>query len=216
MRPLEQEKIAVIGLGYEGLPVAISFGKKLPTIGFDIRQRRIDELKKGHDETLEVTDEQLASAKLLEMTADPSRLADCTFYIVAVPTPIDNNNRPDLGPVISASKTIAPHLRAGDCVVYESTVYPGVTEEVCGPLLDQGSGLKNGTDYFLGYSPERINPGDKEHTFEKITKVVSGQTPESLERVAKVYSSVVTGGVHRAPSIKVAVAAKVIEHTQRD
>jgi UDP-N-acetyl-D-galactosamine dehydrogenase len=216
MPNLEQEKIAVIGLGYVGLPVAISFGKKLPTIGFDIRQRRIDELRKGHDETLEVTSEQLASAKQLEMTADPVKLGDCTFYIVAVPTPIDHNNRPDLGPMISASKTIAPHLKKGDIVVYESTVYPGVTEEVCGPILDQLSGLKNGSDYFLGYSPERINPGDKEHTFEKIMKVVSGQTPEALERVAKVYASVVTAGVHRAQSIKVAEAAKVIENTQRD
>src|SRR5678816_3731136 len=134
MRPLEQEKIAVIGLGYVGLPVAIAFGRKLPTVGFDIRQRRVDQLKQGHDDTLEVSDDQLASAKQLEMTADPSRLADCTFYIVAVPTPIDSNNRPDLGPVVSASKTIAPHLRAGDVVVYESTVYPGVTEEVCGPV----------------------------------------------------------------------------------
>jgi UDP-N-acetyl-D-galactosamine dehydrogenase len=216
MSTLENEKIAVIGLGYVGLPVALTFGRKLPTVGFDIRQRRIDELKKGHDDTLEVTDEQLTGATKLEMTADPSRLADCTFYIVAVPTPIDNNNRPDLGPMISASKTIGPYLKKGDIVVYESTVYPGVTEEVCGPILDEKSGLKNGVDYFLGYSPERINPGDKEHTFEKIMKVVSGQTPESLERVAKVYASVVTAGVHRAPSIKVAEAAKVIENTQRD
>ena len=216
MHSLEQEKIAVIGLGYVGLPVALSFGRKLPTVGFDIRQRRIDELKKGHDDTLEVTGEQLSSATKLEMTADPSRLSECTFYIVAVPTPIDHNNRPDLGPMISASKTIAPHLKKGDIVVYESTVYPGVTEEVCGPILDQLSNLKNGQDFFLGYSPERINPGDKEHTFEKIVKVVAGQTPESLERVAKVYASVVTAGVHRAPSIKVAEAAKVIENTQRD
>jgi UDP-N-acetyl-D-glucosamine/UDP-N-acetyl-D-galactosamine dehydrogenase len=216
MRPLEQEKIAVIGLGYVGLPVAISFGRKLPTIGFDIRQRRVDELKKGHDDTLEVTNEQLASAKQLEMTADPAKLADCTFYIVAVPTPIDINNRPDLGPMISASKTIGPHLKKGDVVVYESTVYPGVTEEVCGPILDERSGLRNGSDYFLGYSPERINPGDKEHTFEKIMKVVSGQNAETLDRVARVYASVVTAGVHKAPSIKVAEAAKVIENTQRD
>src|SRR5215470_8121506 len=152
MRPLALEMIAVIARGFVGLPVAMAFGKKLSTVGFDIRHRRGDQLKQGHDDTLEVADDQLASAKLLEMTADPARLADCTFYIVAVPTPIDSNNRPDLGPVISASKTIAPHVRAGDIVVYESTVYPGVTEEVCGPLLDQGSGLKNGADYFLGYS----------------------------------------------------------------
>jgi UDP-N-acetyl-D-galactosamine dehydrogenase len=216
MSTLEQEKIAVIGLGYVGLPVALSFGRKLATVGFDIRQRRIDELKKGHDDTLEVTADQLTGATKLEMTADPSKLADCTFYIVAVPTPIDINNRPDLGPMISASKTIGPHLRKGDIVVYESTVYPGVTEEVCGPVLDEKSGLKNGVDYFLGYSPERINPGDKEHTFEKIMKVVAGQTPEALERVARVYASVVTAGVHKAPSIKVAEAAKVIENTQRD
>jgi UDP-N-acetyl-D-galactosamine dehydrogenase len=216
MRLLEQEKIAVIGLGYVGLPVAIAFGRKLPTIGFDIRQRRVDQLKQGHDETLEVTDDELASPKQLELTADPSRLADCTFYIVAVPTPIDSNNRPDLGPMISASKTIGPHLRAGDVVVYESTVYPGVTEEVCGPILDEKSGLKNGVDYFLGYSPERINPGDKEHSFDKITKVVSGQDAATLDRVARVYGSVVTAGIHKAPSIKVAEAAKVIENTQRD
>jgi UDP-N-acetyl-D-galactosamine dehydrogenase len=216
MRPLEQEKIAVIGLGYVGLPVAISFGRKLPTVGFDIRQRRVDELKKGHDETREVTSEQLASSKHLELTADPAKLADCTFFIVAVPTPIDNNNRPDLGPSFSASRTVGPHLKKGDCVVYESTWYPGVTEELCGPILDEKSGLKNGQDYFLGYSPERINPGDKEHTFELITKVVSGQNPETLERVARVYASVVVAGVHKAPSIKVAEAAKVIENTQRD
>jgi UDP-N-acetyl-D-galactosamine dehydrogenase len=216
MRPLEQEKIAVIGLGYVGLPVAISFGRKLPTIGFDIRQRRVDELKQGRDETMEVTGDQLASAKLLELTADPAKLADCTFYIVAVPTPIDANNRPDLSPMISASRTVGPHLKKGDVVVFESTVYPGVTEEVCGPILDERSGLRNGVDYFLGYSPERINPGDKEHTFEKIMKVVSGQGDETLERVAQVYASVVTAGVHRAPSIKVAEAAKVIENTQRD
>lgn len=213
---LEQEKIAVIGLGYVGLPVALSFGRKLATVGFDIRPRRVEELKSGHDETMEVTAEQLASATKLEMTADPSKLSDCTFYIVAVPTPIDSNNRPDLGPMISASRTISPHLKKGDIVVFESTVYPGVTEDICGPILDEKSGLKNGTDYFLGYSPERINPGDKEHTFEKIMKVVSGQTPEALDRVAKVYGSVVTAGVHRAPSIKVAEAAKVIENTQRD
>lgn len=216
MPSLESEKIAVIGLGYVGLPVAISFGRKVPTIGFDIRASRVEQLKRGHDDTLEVTDTDLASAKKLDMTADPAKLADCTFYIVAVPTPIDGNNRPDLGPMISASRTIGPHLKKGDIVVFESTVYPGVTEDICGPILDEKSGLKNGVDYFLGYSPERINPGDKEHTFEKILKVVSGQTPEALERVALVYGSVVTAGVHKAPSIKVAEAAKVIENTQRD
>ncbi len=215
MIALEQEKIAVIGLGYVGLPVALSFAKKLPTVGFDIRQKRIDELQRGHDETAEVTTSDLTGSKI-ELTADPNRLKDCTFFIVAVPTPIDNNNRPDLGPMISASRTVGPHLKRGDVVCYESTVYPGVTEEVCGPILEQLSGLKAGVDFFLGYSPERINPGDKEHTFERIVKVVSGDTPESLERVARAYAAVVTAGVHRAPSIKVAEAAKVIENTQRD
>jgi UDP-N-acetyl-D-galactosamine dehydrogenase len=216
MPAVEQETIAVIGLGYVGLPVALSFGAKVSTVGFDIRQKRIDELKRGVDDTREVTTEQLKSATKLELTADPARLADCTFYIVAVPTPIDANNRPDLGPMISASRTVGPHLRKGDIVVYESTVYPGVTEEVCGPILEEKSGLKSGVDFFLGYSPERINPGDKEHTFERIVKVVSGQDEASLDRVAKVYELVVTAGVHRAPSIKVAEAAKVIENTQRD
>jgi UDP-N-acetyl-D-galactosamine dehydrogenase len=216
MIPLESEKIAVIGLGYVGLPVALGFGRKLPTVGFDIRKKRVEDLLAGKDETAEVTAEQLRSAAKLEMTADPQKLADCTFYIVAVPTPIDSNNRPDLGPMISASRTIGPFLKKGDVVCYESTVYPGVTEEVCGPILEQISGLKAGVDFFLGYSPERINPGDKEHTFERIVKVVSGDTPESSERVARAYASVVTAGVHRAPSIKVAEAAKVIENTQRD
>ncbi|KAB2895673.1 MAG: nucleotide sugar dehydrogenase [Kofleriaceae bacterium] len=216
MIALEQEKIAVIGLGYVGLPVAICFGRKLATVGFDIRQKRIDELLRGHDETAETTAEDLRSAEKLELTADPKRLHDCTFFIVAVPTPIDANNRPDLTPMISASRTVGPNLKKGDIVVYESTVYPGVTEEVCGPILEQLSGLKAGQDFFLGYSPERINPGDKEHTFERIMKVVSGDTPESLERVARAYGAVVTAGVHRAPSIKVAEAAKVIENTQRD
>src|SRR6185295_10629647 len=191
-------------------------GRKLPTVGFDIRQKRVDDLLAGKDETAEVTDEQLKGATKLVMTADPAKIADCTFFIVAVPTPIDKNNRPDLGPMISASRTVGPHLKKGDIVCYESTVYPGVTEEVCGPILDEKSGLKNGTDYFLGYSPERINPGDKEHTFDKILKVVSGQGADTLERVARVYGSVVTAGVHKAPSIKVAEAAKVIENTQRD
>ena len=215
MIPLEQEKIAVIGLGYVGLPVALSFARHLPTVGFDIRQKRIDELKRGHDETAEVTKDALLGSKI-ELTADPAKLKECTFFIVAVPTPIDSNNRPDLGPMVSASRTVGPHLKRGDIVVYESTVYPGVTEEVCGPILEQLSGMKAGKDFFLGYSPERINPGDKEHTFERIMKVVSGDTPESLERVARAYAAVVEAGVHRAPSIKVAEAAKVIENTQRD
>jgi UDP-N-acetyl-D-galactosamine dehydrogenase len=216
MTSVAQETIAVIGLGYVGLPVALSFGRRVPTVGFDIRQKRVDDLIKGHDETREVTTDDLRSADKLLLTADPTKLAECTFYIVAVPTPIDNNNRPDLTPMISASRTIGPHLKKGDVVVYESTVYPGVTEEVCGPILEEKSGLKSGVDFFLGYSPERINPGDKEHTFERITKVVSGQDARTLDRVADVYSLVVKAGVHRAPSIKVAEAAKVIENTQRD
>ena len=216
MHSPEQEKIAVIGLGYVGLPVALAFGRRVPTVGFDIRQKRVDELNAGHDETHEVTADDLRSAKLCELTADPARLADCTFFIVAVPTPIDGDNRPDLRPMISASRTVGPHLKKGDVVVYESTVYPGVTEDICAPVLEELSGLKSGRDFFLGYSPERINPGDKEHTFDKITKVVAGQDAATLERVAKVYSMVVTAGVHRAPSIKVAEAAKVIENTQRD
>ena len=215
MTSLEHEKIAVLGLGYVGLPVALAFARKLPTVGFDIRQKRIDELKQGFDETDEVTSEALTSSNI-ELTADPARLADCTFFIVAVPTPIDRDNRPDLRPMISASRTVGPHLKKGDVVVYESTVYPGVTEDVCGPILEELSGLKSGRDFFLGYSPERINPGDKEHTFERIVKVVSGQDGPTLERVARVYSAVVEAGVHKAPSIKVAEAAKVIENTQRD
>jgi UDP-N-acetyl-D-glucosamine/UDP-N-acetyl-D-galactosamine dehydrogenase len=209
------EKIAVIGLGYVGLPVALSFARKLPTVGFDIRQRRIDDLREGKDETHEVTSDALTGSTI-ELTADPARLADCTFFIVAVPTPIDHDHRPDLGPLRSASRTVAPHLKQGDVVVYESTVYPGVTEDVCGPILEDGSGLKAGRDFFLAYSPERINPGDKQHTFERIMKVVSGQDAATLDRVARVYSLVVEAGVHRAPSIKVAEAAKVIENTQRD
>jgi UDP-N-acetyl-D-galactosamine dehydrogenase len=215
MLPLEQERIAVIGLGYVGLPVALAFARKLPTVGFDIRERRVDELRRGHDDTAEVTDEALRASSI-ELTADPERLRDCTFFIVAVPTPIDHNNRPDLGPMISASRTVGPYLKQGDVVVYESTVYPGVTEEVCGPILADRSGLVAGRDFSLGYSPERINPGDKLHTFEKIVKVVSGDSPEALERVARAYAAVVEAGVHRAPSIKVAEAAKVIENTQRD
>jgi UDP-N-acetyl-D-galactosamine dehydrogenase len=210
------EKIAVIGLGYVGLPVALSFGRKLPTVGFDIRQSRVDELRRGIDDTREVTREQLEAATKLELTADKDRLADCTFYIVAVPTPIDRNNRPDLGPMMNATRMIGPYIRKGDVVVYESTWYPGVTEEQCGPILAEKSGLVPGVDFFLGYSPERINPGDKEHTFERIVKVVSGQDAATLDRVANVYSLVVEAGVHRAESIKVAEAAKVIENTQRD
>jgi UDP-N-acetyl-D-galactosamine dehydrogenase len=215
MSQTRHETIAVIGLGYVGLPVALSFAKKYPTIGFDIKQRRIEELRRGHDATAEVESHELTSSKI-KFTATPEDLAEATFIIVAVPTPIDKNNRPDLRPVVGASEIVGKHLRRGAVVVYESTVYPGVTEEVCGPVLERLSGMRSGQDFFLGYSPERINPGDKEHTFERIIKVVSGQDAATLERVADVYASVVKAGVHRASSIKVAEAAKVIENTQRD
>jgi len=209
------ETIAVIGLGYVGLPVAISFARVAKTIGFDISAKRIAALKEGDDETAEVETADL-EATTLKLTCDPADLEDATFFVVAVPTPIDGNRRPDLSPVISASRTVAKALRKGDIVVYESTVYPGVTEEICGPILEEVSGLKCGTDFTLGYSPERINPGDREHTFERIVKVVSGQDEPTLDRVAATYEAVVTAGVHRASSIKVAEAAKVIENTQRD
>jgi UDP-N-acetyl-D-glucosamine/UDP-N-acetyl-D-galactosamine dehydrogenase len=210
-----QRQIAVVGLGYVGLPVAVAFGRQQRTIGFDINARRIAELKAGHDSTLEVEDVDL-KASSIQFTADPADLRHADFHIVAVPTPIDNAKRPDMTPVLKASETLGKQLKKGDIVVYESTVYPGATEEDCVPVLERMSGLKCGSDFFVGYSPERINPGDKEHTFTKITKVVSGQTPEVLEIVAKVYESVVVAGVHRAATIKVAEAAKVIENTQRD
>ncbi|MSR15880.1 MAG: nucleotide sugar dehydrogenase [Gammaproteobacteria bacterium] len=208
-------KIAVVGLGYVGLPVAVAFGKQHEAIGFDINARRIAELKDGHDSTLEVEDADLRATKIL-FTADPADLKKADFLIVAVPTPIDNAKQPDMTLVIRASETVGKQLKPGDIVVYESTVYPGATEEDCVPVLERCSGLTCGVDFFVGYSPERINPGDKEHTFTKITKVVSGQTPEVLDIVAKVYESVVVAGVHRAASIKVAESAKVIENTQRD
>ena len=211
-----QRSIAVVGLGYVGLPVALAFARRFPgTIGFDIDTRRIDDLSKGTDITGETPTKELESTEL-RLTADPSVLAEADFFVVAVPTPIDGNNRPDLGAMLGASKSIAEVLKKGDIVVYESTVYPGVTEEVCGPRLAQLSGLECGVDFTLGYSPERINPGDREHTLERIIKVVSGQDERTSEIVAEVYGSVVDAGVHRAPSIKVAEAAKVIENTQRD
>jgi UDP-N-acetyl-D-galactosamine dehydrogenase len=211
-----QRRIAVVGLGYVGLPVALAFARRFPgTIGFDIDQRRVDDLSRGEDVTGETPAEELESTQL-NLTADPAVLAGADFYVVAVPTPIDGNNRPDLGAMLGASRSIGATLCAGDIVVYESTVYPGVTEEVCGPELEAVSGLTCGTDFTLGYSPERINPGDREHTLERIVKVVSGQDPQTAEVVAEVYGAVVDAGVHRAPSIKVAEAAKVIENTQRD
>jgi UDP-N-acetyl-D-galactosamine dehydrogenase len=210
-----EEKIAVIGLGYVGLPVALAFARKFPTVGFDINTRRVDMLSRGRDDTGEVSEEELRSSRL-RLTTSIDDLRGVTFFIVAVPTPIDSNYRPDLRPLVSASETVGKVLEKGAVVVYESTVYPGVTEEVCAPVLERVSKLKAGDDFKLGYSPERINPGDREHTFERITKVVSGQDGPTLDRVASAYGAVVTAGVHRAASIKVAEAAKVIENTQRD
>lgn len=208
-------KVSVVGLGYVGLPVAVAFGRKSEVIGFDINSQRLDELRAGRDRTGEVTATELAATKVV-YTDDIAVLRQADFHIVAVPTPVDDANQPDLTPMFKASETVAKALKRGDIVVYESTVYPGATEEECVPILEQVSGLKCGEDFFTGYSPERINPGDKQHVFTKIKKVVSGQTPEILEIVASVYASVVEAGVHKAPSIKVAEAAKVIENTQRD
>ncbi len=208
-------KIAVIGLGYVGLPVAVAFGKKHRVVGFDVNQARIAELKAGEDRTLEVESDDLKQADIL-FTADENELDNADFYIVAVPTPIDEARQPDLRAMMGASASVGRHLSKGDIVVFESTVYPGATEEDCVPVLEAQSGLKCGEDFTVGYSPERINPGDKEHTFTKITKIVSGQDAKTLDIVDAVYSSVVTAGVHRASSIKVAEAAKVIENTQRD
>jgi UDP-N-acetyl-D-galactosamine dehydrogenase len=210
------EKIAVIGLGYVGLPVALAFARRHPgTIGFDISRRRVDELRAGHDHTGEVDDADLTDAPITFTTAVED-MSGATFFVVTVPTPIDSNRQPDLGPVMRACETVGTVLSPGAVVVFESTVYPGVTEEVCGPILARVSGLRQGTDFKLGYSPERINPGDREHTLERIVKVVAGEDPATLDRVAGAYESIVTAGVHRAPTIKVAEAAKVIENTQRD
>ena len=208
-------KIAVIGLGYVGLPLAAAFGHKADVIGFDIDERKMAQLREGNDTTGELTATQLAATRL-DYTTDPARLKGAQFLIVTVPTPIDGNNKPDLRPIESASRMIGANLAPGSIVVYESTVYPGVTEEIAVPILEEVSGLKCGIDFKVGYSPERINPGDKVHTVDKIIKVVSGQDAETLETVAQVYELVITAGVHRAASIKVAEAAKVIENTQRD
>jgi len=210
-----ETQIAVIGLGYVGLPLAAAFSAHCPVIGLDISERKIRELKEGFDATGELDAGEMAAAKIT-YTTDPVDIAPASLYLITVPTPIDSHKTPDLGPVASACRTIAPYLSKGDIVVPESTVYPGVTEEVCGPLLEEGSGLVCGEDFFLGYSPERINPGDREHRVDTIAKVVSGQTPEILEEIAEVYELVVKAGVHRAPTIKTAEAAKVIENTQRD
>lgn len=216
MFQIEQLKVAVIGLGYVGLPLAVEFGKKVPVVGFDIHQKRIEELQSGQDHTLEVSPEELKQSKNLQYSANLDDLKECNFFIITVPTPIDHVNRPDLTPLKKASETIGKVISKGDIVVYESTVYPGATEEVCIPVIEQVSGLKFNQDFFAGYSPERINPGDKVNTLTKIKKITSGSTPEIAEIVDQVYGSIITAGTHKATSIKVAEAAKVIENTQRD
>lgn len=210
------KKIAVIGLGYVGLPLAVEFGKKYTTTGFDVNAARIEELSSGHDATLEVDEAELKQAMQLSYTTDVEQLKDCNIYIVTVPTPIDEHKRPDLSPLEKASQTVARVLSEGDIVIYESTVYPGATEEVCIPILEQDSGLKFNQDFYAGYSPERINPGDKEHRLTTIKKVTSGSTPEIAVQVDNLYKTIITAGTHKASSIKVAEAAKVIENTQRD
>lgn len=213
---MSEKIIGIIGLGYVGLPLAVEFGKKHITIGFDINQARITELQQKHDRTLEVSSEQLAEATNLSYTADLDVLKKVNFFIVTVPTPIDKNKRPDLTPLIKASETVGKVLKKGDIVVYESTVYPGCTEDDCVPVLEKFSGLTFNKDFFCGYSPERINPGDKVHTVTKIRKITAGSTPEIANVVNEVYASIITAGTYKAPSIKVAEAAKVIENCQRD
>ena len=216
---LKDTKICVIGLGYVGLPLARLFSTQYPTVGFDMNQRRVDALMAGHDATLEVADDLLQEAigkHGFVCTTDLEKIRDCNFYVVAVPTPVDENNRPDLLPLVGASETVGKVISKGDVVVYESTVYPGVTEEECLPVVERVSGLKFNEDFFAGYSPERINPGDKLHTVEKILKVTSGSTPEVADYVDSVYNSVLVNGTHKAPSIRVAEASKIIENSQRD
>ena len=216
MPSIENARIAIVGLGYVGLPLAVEFGKQFDTVGFDINEARIQELRAGHDGTLEVTPAELAEAGRLGFTSELRDLSECNVYIVTVPTPIDTAKRPDLTPLVRASEALGQVLSAGDVVIYESTVYPGCTEEVCVPILERASGLKFNEDFFAGYSPERINPGDREHRVTSILKVTSGSTPEVAEFVDRLYGSIITAGTHRASSIKVAEAAKVIENTQRD
>lgn len=212
----QQETIAVIGLGYVGLPLAVEFGKKRPIIGFDVNEMRIEELQRGRDRTREVTESDLEASGNLRFTVDEKELAACEIYIVTVPTPVDESKRPDLDPLRRASQMLGRHLKKGDLVIYESTVFPGATEELCVPELEAASGLRFNEDFYCGYSPERINPGDKEHRVTTIKKVTSGSTPETAERVDALYLEIITAGTHKAPSIKVAEAAKVIENTQRD
>jgi len=209
-------KIAVVGLGYVGLPLAVAFGKTHPVVGYDINEQRIINLKQGHDNTLEVEKSELLSAKYLSFTNEPRELSACNVFIVTVPTPIDNHKRPDLHPLVAASEMLAPMLKIGDVVIYESTVYPGVTEEVCVPILVAKSGLEFNKDFFVGYSPERINPGDKQRRLTSIVKITSGSTAAVADFVDSLYASIVSAGTHKAASIRVAEAAKVIENTQRD
>ena len=213
---LEDIKLSIIGLGYVGLPLAVEFGRKRSVVGFDINQRRIDELKAGNDFTLETTQEELAAAKQLSYTTHQDDLRACNCFIATVPTPIDEHKRTDLTPLIKASETVGKVLKKGDIVIYESTVYPGCTEEDCVPVLEKHSGLNFNQDFYCGYSPERINPGDKEHRVTNIKKVTSGSTPEIADLVDALYNEIITVGTHKADSIKVAEAAKVIENTQRD
>lgn len=216
MEELNINKIAIIGLGYVGLPLAVEFGKSTFTIGYDINNQRIDELKSFEDKTLEVSKEELSLANRLEFTSDVNDLKDCNIFIITVPTPIDDVNRPDLNFIINASKTVAKVMSPGSIVIYESTVYPGCTEEICVPVLENISNLKFNKDFYCGYSPERINPGDKINTLTKITKITSGSTPEISQIVDDLYSEIIEAGTFKASSIKVAEAAKVIENTQRD
>lgn len=213
---IDKDRVAVIGLGYVGLPLAVAFGSLGDTLGYDINAERIAELKDGHDDTLEVSSEQLANAKGLRFSSDPQDLADVDVFIVSVPTPVTDSKIPDLGPLLSATRAIAPYLRRGNIVVYESTVYPGATESECRPVLEDISGLQFNEDFYLGYSPERANPGDQEHKLATITKIVAGSTPEVTDYLATLYGRVVTAGIHKASSIAVAEGAKVIENIQRD
>ena len=216
MKDISKIEIAVIGLGYVGLPLAVEFGKKRSVVGFDIDKRRIQELNDGIDKTLEISKREIEDSKNLTFTSEVNDLKKCNFFIVTVPTPIDEDNQPDLNPLLKASTLIGSLIKRGDIVVFESTVYPGATEEECVPILEKESSLKFNQDFFVGYSPERINPGDKEHTLTKIIKVTSGSSPESSVLIDNVYSEIIEAGTHRASSIKVAEAAKVIENTQRD
>jgi len=216
MNLISNKKIAIIGLGYVGLPLAIEFGKQRPVLGFDINTTRIVELQSGQDHTLEASPAELAQASQLSFSSNPADLKACQIFIITVPTPVDKANRPDLTPLVKASETVGKALKSGDVVIYESTVYPGATEEVCVPVLGRLSGLKFNQDFYCGYSPERINPGDKEHRLPSIKKVTSGSTPDVAEAVDQLYKSIITAGTHKASSIKVAEAAKVIENTQRD